>query len=139
MSKCPLFVNTTWVMPSLTPVSYTHLDVYKRQILDTAFNGIIKINAYKEVVAVNHMIENLLGKTGEELIGFPVDKIMPGIDAVSYTHLDVYKRQISINDGYDSADYNGMTSGVDMAFRNVVYAYYSKDISEKVRSGKRCV
>ena len=49
-------------------------------ILDTSFNGIIKINAYKEVVAVNHMIENLLGKSGEELIGFPVDKVMPGID-----------------------------------------------------------
>lgn len=46
-------------------------------------------------------------------------------------------RFISINDGYDSADYNDMTSGVDMAFRNVVYAYYSRDISEKVRSGKR--
>ena len=46
-------------------------------------------------------------------------------------------RFISVNDGYDSADYNGMTSGVDVAFRNVVYAYYSKDISQKVRSGKR--
>lgn len=46
-------------------------------------------------------------------------------------------RFIAINDGYDSAGLNGTTSGFDMAFRNVVYAYYSKDISEKVRSGKR--
>jgi len=46
-------------------------------------------------------------------------------------------RFISVNDGYDSAALNGTTSGLDMAFRNVVYAYYSRDISEKVRSGKR--
>lgn len=46
-------------------------------------------------------------------------------------------RFISVNDGYDSADCNGTTSGVDVAFRNVVYAYYSKDISEKVRTAKR--
>jgi len=46
-------------------------------------------------------------------------------------------RFISINDGYDSSEYNGMTSSVDIAFKNVVYAYYSKDLSEKVRSGLR--
>ncbi|MGL5435515.1 MAG: recombinase family protein [Lachnospiraceae bacterium] len=46
-------------------------------------------------------------------------------------------RFISLNDGYDSANLNGTTSGLDMAFRNVVNAFYSKDISEKVRSSKR--
>jgi len=46
-------------------------------------------------------------------------------------------RFISVNDGYDSSEYNGMTSSVDIAFKNVVYAYYSKDLSEKVRSGLR--
>lgn len=46
-------------------------------------------------------------------------------------------RFIAVNDGYDSADYNGVTSGIDIAFRNMAYAYYSKDISEKIRSGKR--
>ena len=46
-------------------------------------------------------------------------------------------RFISVNDGYDSVDYQGTTSGVDMAFRNVVYAYYSKDISEKEKTAKR--
>lgn len=46
-------------------------------------------------------------------------------------------RFISINDNYDSNNLNGTASGLNIAFRNLVYAYYSKDISEKVRSGKR--
>lgn len=46
-------------------------------------------------------------------------------------------RFISINDNYDSAGCNGATSGVEIAFRNVIYGYYSQDLSAKVRSGKR--
>lgn len=46
-------------------------------------------------------------------------------------------RFISVNDGYDSLNYEGTTGGIDLAFRNVVYAWYSKDISEKEKSGKR--
>ena len=46
-------------------------------------------------------------------------------------------RFISINDHYDSSKCNGATSGVDMAFRNVIYGYYSQDLSLKVKSGKR--
>ena len=46
-------------------------------------------------------------------------------------------RFISINDSYDSAKCNGATSGVEIAFRNVIYGYYSQDLSIKVRSGKR--
>lgn len=45
-------------------------------------------------------------------------------------------RFISVNDGYDSATMQGKTSGVDIAFRNVIYGYYSKDLSLKVKSGK---
>ena len=46
-------------------------------------------------------------------------------------------RFISVNDGYDSALANGATSGVDVAFRNIIYGYYSRDLSEKVKSAKR--
>lgn len=46
-------------------------------------------------------------------------------------------RFISVNDRYDSAKMKGRTSGVDIAFRNVIYSYYSKDLSMKVKSGKR--
>lgn len=46
-------------------------------------------------------------------------------------------RFISVNDNYDSARMRGETSGVDIAFRNVIYSYYSKDLSMKVKSGMR--
>lgn len=46
-------------------------------------------------------------------------------------------RFISVNDHYDSAKCKGATSGVEIAFRNVIYGYYSQDLSVKVRSGKR--
>ena len=45
-------------------------------------------------------------------------------------------RFISVGDHYDSAECKGATSGVDVAFRNVLYGYYSQDLSVKVRSGK---
>ena len=46
-------------------------------------------------------------------------------------------RFISVNDHYDSATCRGATSGVGMAFRNIIYGYYSHDLSIKVKSGKR--
>ena len=51
-------------------VSYTHLDVYKRQKYNVPFHFIFKLL--------------LLSETETERY----------IDSVSYTHLDVYKRQI---------------------------------------------
>ena len=44
-------------------------------------------------------------------------------------------RFIGINDGYDSKDFSGQTSGMDIAFRNFIYEMYSKDLSGKVKSG----
>jgi DNA invertase Pin-like site-specific DNA recombinase len=44
-------------------------------------------------------------------------------------------RFISVNDGYDSENYSGITGGIDVAFKNLIYELYSRDISEKVRSG----
>ena len=45
-------------------------------------------------------------------------------------------RFISINDGYDSNDYKGTTGGLDVVMKNIVYAYYSKDLSVKVKTAK---
>ncbi len=45
-------------------------------------------------------------------------------------------RFISINDRYDSDEIKGKTSGIDVAFKNILYGYYSKDLSKKVQSGK---
>lgn len=46
-------------------------------------------------------------------------------------------RMISINDHYDSEKYTGNTAGMDIAFRNLIYDYYSKDLSKKVKSAMR--
>ena len=63
-------------MPNSTnPVSYTHLDVYKRQVtelLTTSDAAFSKIAGYSLST---------------------YEKEEDDIDAVSYTHLDVYKRQ----------------------------------------------
>lgn len=45
-------------------------------------------------------------------------------------------RFISVNDGYDSESSGNSTSSLDMAFRNIIYGYYSKDLSVKVKSAK---
>nr|WP_300775951.1 recombinase family protein [uncultured Acetatifactor sp.] len=41
---------------------------------------------------------------------------------------------ISINDGYDSREQNGMPLAFDTAFQTLVYDLYSKDISVKIKS-----
>lgn len=46
-------------------------------------------------------------------------------------------RMISINDNYDSEKSLGNTAGMDVAFKNLIYDYYSKDLSKKVKSAMR--
>lgn len=43
-------------------------------------------------------------------------------------------RFISINDHYDSQNYQGCAMGMDMNFKNLLCDLYSKDLSKKVRS-----
>ena len=62
-----------------TPVSYTHLDVYKRQVVVS----VIQIALYFVVII------NAAGVTRKRTIRD--HRISPR--SVSYTHLDVYKRQ----------------------------------------------
>ncbi|WP_050607434.1 recombinase family protein [Clostridium niameyense] len=45
-------------------------------------------------------------------------------------------RFISINDGYDSARDSGITAGLDVGLKNLIYDLYSKDLSEKIKSAK---
>lgn len=46
-------------------------------------------------------------------------------------------RFISVNDGYDSRQQGGMTGGMDVAFRNLIYQMYSRDLSRKVKSARK--
>ena len=57
-------------------VSYTHLDVYKRQL---------------QLCRLGHDGSQLF-RRGHVGLGFPLDLFAP----VSYTHLDVYKRQVLV-------------------------------------------
>ena len=46
-------------------------------------------------------------------------------------------RFISINDHYDSLDYKGATGGLEVAMKNIVYDFYSKDLSTKIKTAKQ--
>ena len=48
-------------------------------VLDTSFNGIIKLNTAGNSIVINKMIENLIGKD-EEVVGLPVEEILPNVD-----------------------------------------------------------
>ena len=92
------------------PVSYTHLDVYKRQGEEGICSGCgvatLSISYYDLGVATGKMAVKIL--TGESKVEeMPIEyapqftkKYNPanaealGITTVSYTHLDVYKRQV---------------------------------------------
>ena len=72
------------------PVSYTHLDVYKRQVVLTLL--MIQLQSFQRVIMV--VLTAPFGLIGVVLFLLLFDRpfgfvAMP----VSYTHLDVYKRQ----------------------------------------------
>ncbi|MCM1212482.1 MAG: recombinase family protein [Blautia sp.] len=63
--------------------------------------------------------------------------------ARDYIEMGVYLEQIfpflgvrfiSVNDGYDSDNFKGSLAGMDVNFKNLLYDFYSKDLSGKVRS-----
>ena len=127
----------------ITPVSYTHLDVYKRQ--DLSYVEIGKNEGAKLVCGGHRLdqgeyqngwfmeptvfidVDNKMRIAQEEIFG-PVVSIIPcddledaieianGIESVSYTHLDVYKRQGCHNHQYDTAVCDGRPGNVDPRF-----------------------
>ena len=83
---------------ALNPVSYTHLDVYKRQPLPSGY----KVNATKEQrrYGRHEKAPDGAGPSGAELAREGLQLLRKNRHhtqlpkAVSYTHLDVYKRQL---------------------------------------------
>lgn len=51
-------------------------------VLDTSFNGIIKVNTEGKIIVVNKLIENLLGKNSDEVVGQYLTDVLPGIDSM---------------------------------------------------------
>ena len=75
---------------TVIPVSYTHLDVYKRQVLDrTKEPGSLGEPLYLDVVAALKGTKFDAVKINSGRYGLGSKDTTP----VSYTHLDVYKRQ----------------------------------------------
>ena len=76
------------------PVSYTHLDVYKRQVLRNAsvhcwlLRNIIDKISIREEDDMKNRLEELRKQRG-----IKQEDLANALEAVSYTHLDVYKRQ----------------------------------------------
>lgn len=43
-------------------------------------------------------------------------------------------RFITMNDGYDSDEYKGSTAGMEVVMKYIVYSYYSRDLSQKIKT-----
>ena len=56
-------------------------------VLDTSFNGIIQVNAERCVLSLNYEVEQLLGKKEADVLGMPVDELLPQVDLTSLTRV----------------------------------------------------
>ena len=76
------------------PVSYTHLDVYKRQTWLFSRRENLRRGVWCDGEKIYVNGEEALAVRDIKLPGWHiVEDYMDAIGAVSYTHLDVYKRQ----------------------------------------------
>ena len=94
---------------STCTVSYTHLDVYKRQVLVPENEGILNeiwtlqmgdqiLSQETKAETVRHALNQIVHHRAQlgvyyRLLGISLPSTY-GPSAVSYTHLDVYKRQV---------------------------------------------
>ena len=87
-------------------------------------------------------VQELLGMVKAQKIGCIVVK---DISRFSRDHLETGKyleqifpfmgvRFIAINDNYDSKDFVGGIGEIDVAFKGILYDFYSEDLSEKIRT-----
>lgn len=69
-------------------------------VLDTSFNGIIKINAEGKIIVINKLIENLIGKNAEDVIGLSIADVFPEFDLTAVNSILQGKREnytVSVN------------------------------------------
>ena len=78
---------------------------------------------------VNCIIVKDFSRLGRNIIetGYYMERIFP-----------LYRvRFISVSDGFDSAEHEGGTGGLEVAFKLLVHEQYSRDLSRKITSAKR--
>lgn len=49
-------------------------------VLDTSFNGIVKVNMHGNIIVVNKLVEKLIGKEKEDVVGCALAEVFPQID-----------------------------------------------------------
>ena len=86
LSQLHRVIQYLTLQSSLKTVSYTHLDVYKRQTQAAVEKGYLDSDEYTEIISV-------VGDKSYKLVD-PLKSVYTGLVPVSYTHLDVYKRQV---------------------------------------------
>ena len=91
-------------------------------------------STYERLVKSQKFFSSYL--TQEDLSRFGRDYLEVG-DYLEHIFPFLGIRFKSINDHYDSAKHEGKTIGMDVAFKNLIYDYYSKDLSQKVKSAMR--
>ena len=81
-------------------VSYTHLDVYKRQAVIGMIIGTLTVSivsVFSNLYLIIPFYAKLFGMTMQDIVAMCTEvnpKVTDAFTTVSYTHLDVYKRQI---------------------------------------------
>ncbi len=88
--------------------------------------GIKKILKLVELGKVKTIIVRDLSRFARNYLeaGYYLEYVFPAYDV----------RFISINDGYDSADYADASAGLHIAIKNLINQMYSRDISIKIKS-----
>ena len=111
-------------------------------------NLLVSQNLYSKNYKIDEDWENLINKylkcrkLNKELADAFVDKVQVfegGRISVNLVYDDCLEellqvRVIAVNDNYDSDNYDGSTGGMNVAFKNLIYMLYSRDLSNKVSS-----
>ena len=114
----------TSIMPRSVPVSYTHLDVYKRQTLNNPSSRTLAVGLYA------FKGENTVDWTGIAAGGSIA--VIP----VSYTHLDVYKRQVVLLPSLKHLNHGNVISPQFpiLVMLDIIYGYYVEQ-NKYIREG----
>ena len=128
------------------PVSYTHLDVYKRQVWRT---GAVRISSTACGITVpessarrSTMANSSSSGRTPSMASRTLPENLYGLAAVSYTHLDVYKRQ-DVSRWQGNIDWNAVAAD-DVEFvmlgtrsKGAVDPYFHKNVKEASDAGVR--
>jgi DNA invertase Pin-like site-specific DNA recombinase len=116
-----------------------HKELKKASIKEYVDDGISGTNFEREAVTtliedakqglIHCVIVKDFSRFGRNYIesGTYIDKIFPFLGV----------RFISVNDHYDSEILTSHTGDIDVAFKNMIHDFYSKDLSQKIISAKR--